>query len=140
VVAIPRSTFVSVVISASSALHRKASKQDVCSLPGQRRRAKAAGPRADVRAGWCAASSRVGDDAITELVRVIGSSGRIVIGLADPDAMAKMPFTSHGFNLRPVSAVIDILRGTGLSVEHRRISQGDDAAHLLIGTPAPPHI
>jgi arsenite methyltransferase len=77
------------------------------------------------------------DPAITELVRVIGSSGRIVIGLGDPDAMAKMPFTSHGFNLRPVSAVIDILRGTGLSVEHRRISQGDDAPHLLIGTPAP---
>jgi arsenite methyltransferase len=38
------------------------------------------------------------DHAITELGPVIGSSGRIVMGLADPEAMAKMPFTSYGFN------------------------------------------
>jgi arsenite methyltransferase len=78
------------------------------------------------------------DRAFTELARVVENSGRIVIGVADPDTMARMPFTGHGFHLRPVSEVIDALRGTGLAVEHRRITQGDDAPHLLIATPIPP--
>ena len=80
------------------------------------------------------------DRAFTELARVVGSSGRIVIGVADPDAMARMPFTGHGFHLRPVPEVIDTLRGAGLAVEHRRISQGHDAPHLLVATPTPPHL
>lgn len=75
------------------------------------------------------------DRAFKELARVIGSSGRIVIGLADPDAMAKMPFTGHGFHRRPVPDVIDTLRSTGLTVKHRRVSEGDNAPHLLIATP-----
>ncbi|WP_425171781.1 class I SAM-dependent methyltransferase [Mycobacterium sp.] len=79
------------------------------------------------------------DCAFTELARVVGSSGRIVIGLADPDAMARMPFTGHGFHLRPVPQVIDTLCGAGLTVEHRRIDQGDNASHLLIATPTPSH-
>jgi arsenite methyltransferase len=79
------------------------------------------------------------DRAFAELARVVGSSGRIVIGVADPDVMKRMPFTGQGFQLRPVSEVIDTLRGAGLAVEHRRISDGDDAPHLLIGTPPPPH-
>ena len=80
------------------------------------------------------------DRAFTELARVVASSGRIVIGVADPDVMARMPFTGHGFHLRPVPEVIDTLRGVGLAVEHRRISQGDDAPHLLIATPTRPQI
>ena len=75
------------------------------------------------------------DRAFAELARVVGSPGRIVVGVADPDAMAKMPFTRHGFHLRPVPEVLATLRGVGLVVEHRRISQGDDAPHLLIATP-----
>jgi arsenite methyltransferase len=78
------------------------------------------------------------DRAFNELARVIGSSGRIVVGVADPQAMKRMPFTEHGFQLRPVSEVIDSLRGAGLAVEQRRISQGDNAPHLLIATPTPP--
>jgi arsenite methyltransferase len=78
------------------------------------------------------------DRAFNELARVIGSSGRIVVGVADPEAMKRMPFTEHGFQLRPVSEVIDSLRGAGLAVEQRRISQGDNAPHLLIATPTPP--
>jgi arsenite methyltransferase len=62
-------------------------------------------------------------------------SGRAVVGLADPDVMAKMPFTRQGFQLRPVPEVIHTLRGAGLAVEHRRVSQGDDSPHLLIATP-----
>jgi hypothetical protein len=54
--------------------------------------------------------------------------------------MAKMPFTSHGFHLRPVPEVIDTLRGAGLAVEHRRISRGDGAPHLLIATLTPPQL
>ena len=80
------------------------------------------------------------DRAFTELARVVASSGRIVIGVADPDVMARMPFTGHGFHLRPVPEVIDTLRGAGLAVEHRRISQRDDAPHLLIATPTRPQI
>jgi hypothetical protein len=53
--------------------------------------------------------------------------------------MKTLPFTGHGFHLRPVSEVIDTLRGAGLAVEQRRISQGEDAPHLLIATPTPPH-
>jgi len=79
------------------------------------------------------------EPAFTELARVVGSAGRIVVGLADPDAMARMPFTGHGFHLRAVAEVIDKLRGAGLGVEHRRISPADDAPHLLIATPTPPH-
>jgi arsenite methyltransferase len=75
------------------------------------------------------------DRAFAELARVVGSPGRIVVGVADPDAMAKMPFTRHGFHLRPVPEVLATLRGVGLVVEHRRISKGDDAPHLLIATP-----
>jgi SAM-dependent methyltransferase len=77
------------------------------------------------------------DPAFTELARVIDNSGRIVIGLADPDAMAKMPFTGHGFYLRPVPDVINTLRSAGLTVKHRRVSEDDGAPHLLIATPTP---
>lgn len=75
------------------------------------------------------------DRALAELVRVVKASGRIVIGLVDPDAMAKMPPTKHGFHIRPVPEVIDTLRDAGLTVEHHRIDQGFPAFHLLIGTP-----
>jgi ubiquinone/menaquinone biosynthesis C-methylase UbiE len=80
------------------------------------------------------------ESAFTELARVVGSSGRIVVGVADPDVMGRMPFTGHGFRLRAVPEVIGTLRGAGLTVEHRRISQGHDAPHLLIATPTPPHL
>ncbi|AFC42358.1 MULTISPECIES: class I SAM-dependent methyltransferase [Mycobacterium avium complex (MAC)] len=72
------------------------------------------------------------DRAFRELARVINGRGRLVIGLADPDVMAKLPFTEHGFHLRPVPDVIDTLRSTGLTVEHRQISGDANAPHLLI--------
>lgn len=77
--------------------------------------------------------------AAVELARVIESSGRIVIGLGDPDVMGKMPFTRTGFRLRPVPEVIDTLRSAGLAVEHRRISKSTNAPHLLIATQPPSH-
>ena len=42
------------------------------------------------------------DPAFTELARVVGNAGRIVVGVADPDALARMPFTGHGFHIRSV--------------------------------------
>jgi arsenite methyltransferase len=72
------------------------------------------------------------DRAFRELARVINTRGRLVIGLADPDVMAKLPFTGHGFHLRPVTDVIDKQRSTGLTVEHRQISEYANAPHLLV--------
>jgi arsenite methyltransferase len=80
------------------------------------------------------------DRAFAELARVVGSTSRIVVGLADPDAMARMPFSGYGFHLRPVPEVIEALRGAQLAVEHRRISRDDGAPHLLIATPTPRRI
>jgi ubiquinone/menaquinone biosynthesis C-methylase UbiE len=73
------------------------------------------------------------DAAFVELARVTKSTGRLVIGLADPEVMAKLPFTGHGFHLRPVPDVIGALRSTGLEVEHRQIGNDANAPHLLIG-------
>lgn len=72
------------------------------------------------------------DGAFRELARVINSRGRLVIGLADPDVMVRLPFTGTGFHLRPVPDVIDALRSTGLTVEHRQTSEDANAPHLLI--------
>jgi ubiquinone/menaquinone biosynthesis C-methylase UbiE len=72
------------------------------------------------------------EEAFRELARVTNRRGRLVIGLADPDVMARLPFTGHGFHLRPVSEVIDGLRSTGLTVEHRQIGEEANAPHLLI--------
>jgi ubiquinone/menaquinone biosynthesis C-methylase UbiE len=75
-------------------------------------------------------------EAFTELARVTAHSGRIVVGVADPETMAKLPFTGHGFRLRPVPEVINALQSAGFTVHHRRISAAEGAPHLLIGTPA----
>lgn len=63
----------------------------------------------------------------------------MVVGVADPEAMARMPFTGHGFYLRPVSEVIDALGSAGFSVQHRRIDADDTAPHLLVATPPSGH-
>ena len=64
-------------------------------------------------------------------------SGSIVVGVADPETMAKLPFTDHGFRLRPIPEVINALQSAGFTVQHRRINAADGAPHLLIGTPGP---
>lgn len=72
------------------------------------------------------------DRAFAELSRVVNRSGRIVIGLADPDAMEKMPTSRHGFHLRPVPELVETLRSAGLVVDHRQIDRSHLPAHLLI--------
>ncbi|WP_231986755.1 hypothetical protein [Mycobacterium sp. 852002-40037_SCH5390672] len=75
-------------------------------------------------------------EALTELAWVTEPSGRIVVGVADPETMAKLHFTGNGFRLRPIPEVINTLQSAGLTVQHRRINAVDGAPHLLIGTPA----
>ena len=76
--------------------------------------------------------------AFRELHRVLRPGGRLVVGLGDPDAMARMAVTGEGFRLRPVGEVTDALGAAGLVVvEHRRVGSGRDADHLLIATADP---
>ena len=76
-------------------------------------------------------------EAFTELARVTAHSGRIVVGIANPETLAKLPFTDNSFRLRPIPEVINTLQSAGFTVQHRRINAADGAPHLLIGTPAP---
>ena len=73
------------------------------------------------------------DLAFRELARVLRPAGRAVVGMGDPDDMARSPVTAHGFTLRPVEEVVASLARAGLAtVERRRIGQGHDAMHLLV--------
>lgn len=73
------------------------------------------------------------DCAFTELARVVKKSGRAIVGVGDPNAMAKMPVTAHGLRLRPIPEVIDALRVAGLTVvEDRRVGEDEEAFHLLV--------
>jgi arsenite methyltransferase len=73
--------------------------------------------------------------AFTELARVTAPSGRIVVGVANPETLGKLPFTDDSFRLRPIPEVINTLQSAGFTVQHRRIDASDGAPHLLIGTP-----
>jgi hypothetical protein len=47
--------------------------------------------------------------------------------------MARMPMTPFGFRLRPVDDVVAVAKSAGLTLQdHRRVGQGDAAAHLLV--------
>ena len=73
------------------------------------------------------------NSAFSELARVLTSSGRVVVGIGDPEAMARMPMTPYGFRLRPVAEVCEAAEPAGLTLhEDKRSGQGDGAAHLLV--------
>lgn len=75
------------------------------------------------------------DKACAELARVVRPGGRLVVGIGDPDAMARLPFTAHGFTLRPVDDVIATLRRSGFELtEHKRLDDIPIPHHLLVGT------
>lgn len=75
--------------------------------------------------------------AFAEMARILRPTGRAVIGLGDPAAMAALPFTEHGFRIRPVSEVTDTMVGAGLAVtQHRRVGDDERAYHLLVATRA----
>lgn len=71
--------------------------------------------------------------AFAEVARVLTPGGRFALGVGDPDAMAAMPFTRHGFHIRPVTDIETALAGAGLTLQrHERIGEGKRAAHLLL--------
>lgn len=71
--------------------------------------------------------------AFGELARVLVPGGRLVLGVADPAAMAEMPHIGYGFRLRPVADLVAALAEAGLPMrEHRRVGTGERAFHLLI--------
>ncbi|MFF2086384.1 class I SAM-dependent methyltransferase [Nocardia sp. NPDC058176] len=70
--------------------------------------------------------------ACAELARVLRPGGTAVVGVGDPEAMAKMPFTPYGFTLRPVDDVIEALTAAGLTVEERTLANPPIPHHLLI--------
>lgn len=73
--------------------------------------------------------------ACAELARVMKPSGRVVVGLSDPIAMAQMPFTAYGFRTRPLAEVMAALDGAGLRVElDQRLGDDEGAFHLLVCT------
>jgi arsenite methyltransferase len=71
--------------------------------------------------------------ALSEFARVIKPGGRLVIGLADPEAMARQPVTAHGFHVRSIAQVTGALLEAGLEVDQdRRIGNDTNAFHLLV--------
>jgi ubiquinone/menaquinone biosynthesis C-methylase UbiE len=73
------------------------------------------------------------DRMFAELARVITSTGRVVVGIGDPQMMARMPMTVYGYRLRPVDDVVAVAKAAGLEVQdQRRVGEGGGAAHLLV--------
>ncbi len=71
--------------------------------------------------------------ALGELVRVLRPGGRLVLGVGDPDQMSKMPFTRHGFRLRPIDELVPMIRDAGFGqIDDRRVGDGQGASHLLV--------
>jgi arsenite methyltransferase len=73
--------------------------------------------------------------AFAEVERILRPGGRVVVGIGDPDSMARMAVTAHGFRLRPVDDVLAAMASAGLS-EHRveEFQEGARKGHVLTGT------
>jgi SAM-dependent methyltransferase len=73
------------------------------------------------------------DRAFSELARVLTRSGRIVVGIGDPEAMSRMPMTPYGFRLRPVAEITAAAELAGLALrDDKRSGHDAGAAHLLV--------
>jgi len=72
--------------------------------------------------------------AFVELRRVLAASGRGVLGIADPEWMARQSFTKYSFMVRPVTDVVTALVAAGLSVEERAMP-GSAPFRLLVCRP-----
>lgn len=71
--------------------------------------------------------------ACAELARVLRPGGRAVVGIGDPNAMPRLPFTSYGFTLRPIAEVIAALQNTGFRrVEHQYLDEVAIPHNLLV--------
>lgn len=73
--------------------------------------------------------------ALRELARAVRPGGRVVVGVGDPEAMAQMPFTAHGFRLRSIPDLEAEVAAAGLRlVDHRRVGGGKVLSHRLVAT------
>jgi arsenite methyltransferase len=71
-------------------------------------------------------------EVFAEMARVLTPTGRAAIGVADPQAMARMPFTPYGFRLREISELLDSAREAGLELRsHERIGDGPRPSQIL---------
>ena len=76
--------------------------------------------------------------AFSELTRILSRSGRLVVGIGDPEWMAKMPTTPYGFTIRPTAEVVELAQSAGLAIqEHLRVGDGGRVAHLLVFSRSP---
>lgn len=73
------------------------------------------------------------DAVCTELARVLRPGARAVLGVGDPEAMGRLPFTANGFKLRPIGQVVAALRRAGfVDVENRRLAEVAIPHHLIV--------
>lgn len=71
--------------------------------------------------------------ACAELARVVRPGGRAVLGIGDPDAMARLPFTAYGFELRPIDEIVVALKEAGFGeVTQRRLDEAAITHHLVV--------
>jgi arsenite methyltransferase len=77
------------------------------------------------------------DGALRELARTLKRSGRVALGVGDPQAMEAMSLTAHGFRLRPLDAIEDAIGRAGLRLDgHPRVDGGRVRSHLFVAARA----
>ncbi|MEV6646700.1 class I SAM-dependent methyltransferase [Amycolatopsis sp. NPDC051371] len=74
------------------------------------------------------------DAALAEIARVLAPGGRFVLGVGDPDMMARARMlTDNGFRIRPVPELETALTAAGLSpLRHERFAHSGLGFHLLV--------
>lgn len=77
------------------------------------------------------------EPAVRELRRVLAAKGCGVLGVADPDWLARQPFAEHGFTVRPIEDVVATLEGAGFVVERQPVadSRSPEPYNLLVCHP-----
>lgn len=77
------------------------------------------------------------DSALGEVTRTLKRSGRLALGVGDPQAMQGMSFTAHGFRVRSLEAIEDAIGRAGLRLdEHCLVVDGRVSSHLLVAARA----
>jgi SAM-dependent methyltransferase len=71
--------------------------------------------------------------AFRELARALRPGGVLVLGIGDPGAMAEMPFTKHGFQLRSIVQIRAALAAAGFAhTNDRRLSDDETSPHVVV--------